>query len=319
MNLQTKIPLKPKQSNQIDYKSKVLLIGSCFSENIGSKFNYFKFQHLQNPLGILFHPLAIERLITNAINEKKYTKDDIFHYNEQWHCFEAHSKLSNTSEAELLQNLNTEISKTNAFLKEASHIIITLGTAWAYRFIESDSYVTNCHKVKQKKFSKELLSVDEIKESLGRILTLVGSTNPKAQFIFTVSPVRHIKDGFVQNTQSKAHLITAIHQLLSLRTASRNLAYFPSFEIMIDELRDYRYYNEDMLHPNKTGINYIWHKFKSVWISEETKKTMDDIELIQKGLGHKPINENSEAHQNFISKLKEKQKVLSEKHPHIIF
>jgi lysophospholipase L1-like esterase len=319
MNLQTNVPLKPKQSNQIDYKSKVLLIGSCFSENIGNKFNYFKFQHLQNPLGILFHPLAIERLIANAIGEKEYKKDDIFNYNEQWHCFEAHSKLSNTSEVELLQNLNTETSKTHAFLKEASHIIITLGTAWAYRFIESDSYVANCHKVKQKKFLKELLSVDEIKESLDRVLTLVGSINPKAQFIFTVSPVRHIKDGFVQNTQSKAHLITAIHHLLSLRTASRNLAYFPAFEIMIDELRDYRYYSEDMLHPNKTGINYIWHKFKLVWITEETKKTMDGIELIQKGMAHKPFNENSEAHQNFISKLKEKQKVLSEKHPHIIF
>ncbi|MEM5567033.1 GSCFA domain-containing protein [Psychroserpens sp. AS72] len=316
MNLQTIIPLKPNRYNQIDYNSKVLLLGSCFSENIGEKFEYFKFQKLQNPFGILFHPLAIESLIINAINEKTYTKDDLFFHNEQWHCYDAHSKFSNASEIELLQDLNNQIRNTHQFLKEASHIIITLGTAWAYRFIETDEFVANCHKIPQKKFLKELLSVEQISESLDAIMSLVKSVNPKVAFIFTVSPVRHIKDGFVENTQSKSHLITAIHQVTEPR--SHNY-YFPSYEIMMDELRDYRFYKEDMLHPNTTAVNYIWQRFKEVYISEETNTTMTSVDEIQKGLSHRPFNPHSAAHQTFLTQLEEKKQHLMTNLPHIHF
>ncbi|MGB3607584.1 GSCFA domain-containing protein, partial [Psychroserpens sp.] len=166
MNLQTIIQLQPNQHHQIDYNSKVLLLGSCFSEHIGETFEYFKFQNLQNPFGILFHPLAIENVIINAINEKTYTSEDVFFHNEQWHCFDAHSRLSTTSESELLQNLNSKIKSTHQFLKEASHVIMTLGTAWAYRSKASNVFVANCHKIPQKQFSKELLSVEKIKGSL---------------------------------------------------------------------------------------------------------------------------------------------------------
>nr|WP_321222275.1 GSCFA domain-containing protein [uncultured Psychroserpens sp.] len=316
MNLQTKIPLQPNRYNQIDYNSKVLLLGSCFSENIGEKFEYFKFQQLQNPFGILFHPLAIETLISNAINEKEYTKDDIFFHNEQWHCFDAHSKFSNASEIELLQNLNHQIKSTHQFLKEASHIIITLGTAWAYRLIESDSVVANCHKIPQKKFLKELLSVEQITESLEAIMSLVKSINPKVAFIFTVSPVRHIKDGFVENTQSKSHLITAIHQVTKPRDHNY---YFPSYEIMMDELRDYRFYKEDMLHPNATAVNFIWQRFKEVYISEETNTTMTSVEELQKGLSHRPFNEKSDAHKAFLLQLEQKKTLLNSRFPHMLF
>ncbi|MFD2917167.1 GSCFA domain-containing protein [Psychroserpens luteus] len=316
MNLQTKIPLKPNTYNQIDYHSKVLLLGSCFSENIGEKFEYFKFQKLQNPFGILFHPLAIESLITNAINEKEYTKDDIFFHNEQWHCYDSHSKFSNASEIELLQNLNNQIRSTHQFLKEASNVIITLGTAWAYRFIETDEFVANCHKIPQKRFSKELLSVEQITESLEAIMSLVKSINPKVAFIFTVSPVRHIKDGFVDNTQSKSHLIAAIHQVIEPRNHNY---YFPSYEIMMDELRDYRFYKEDMLHPNAIAVNYIWERFVQVWISEETKTTMKSVDEIQKGLSHRPFNSQSDAHQTFVKQLEEKKHLLQSNLPHIIF
>lgn len=319
MNLQTKIPLRPQGLNQIDYNSKIVLLGSCFSEHIGNKFSYFKFQELQNPFGILFHPLAIEQLITNAINQKKYTKEAIFFNNEQWHCFDAHSKLSHSSDVVLLQQLNSKIKETSQFIKEASHIVITLGTAWAYRYIKTDNFVANCHKIPQKQFLKELLSVAEITESLNTIITLVESVNPNANIIFTVSPVRHIKDGFVENMQSKAHLISAIHELLSLRAQLRSLSYFPSFEIMMDELRDYRFYNEDMLHPNATAVNYIWKKFKNVWITQTSQKTMEEVEDIQKGLAHKPFNPNSEAHQKFLSQLKIKQNALSKQNAHISF
>ncbi|WP_298902497.1 GSCFA domain-containing protein [uncultured Psychroserpens sp.] len=316
MNFQTNIPIQPQQFNQIDYHSKVLLLGSCFSENIGDKFSYFKFQKFQNPFGILFHPLAIERLITNAINEKIYTKDDIVFHNEQWHCFDAHSKLSSPSEIELLQNLNTHLEATRQFLSETTHVIITLGTAWAYRFIETDKFVANCHKIPQKKFLKELLEVDQIVQSLEAIVSLIRSINAKASVIFTVSPVRHTKDGFTQNTLSKAHCIAAIHQVADPR---HHNYYFPSYEIMMDELRDYRFYSDDMIHPNATAVQYIWNRFHDTWISEETQKTMNAIDSIQKGLAHRPFNPKSEAHQTFLHQLTHQQSIINSKFPHIEF
>ncbi|TVZ56025.1 GSCFA family protein [Lutibacter sp. Hel_I_33_5] len=319
MNLQTKVSLKKGTRNLINYQSKVLLIGSCFSENIDNKLGFYKFRTLQNPFGILFHPNAIENLITNVINEKNYTEKDIIFNNERWHSLEAHSELSSSDKNELLTNLNTKIIATNRYLKEASHLIITLGTSWVYRHIETDTIVANCHKIPQKKFLKELLSVDEITESLDAITTLIKSVNSEAKVIFTVSPVRHLKDGFIENTQSKAHLITAIQWLLSSQAQSRDHSYFPSYEIMMDELRDYRFYAEDMLHPNKTAINYIWQKFSDVWISDEAQQTMQEVETIQRGLSHKPFNENSEQHQQFLQSLEAKISSLQEKHSFITF
>ena len=316
MKFQTNIPLQPQQFNQIDYHAKVMLLGSCFSENIGEKFSYFKLEKLQNPFGIMFHPLAIERFITNAINEKTYTNDDLFFHNEQWHCFDAHSKLSHTSEIELLQKLNTNLQTTHQFLKEATHIVITLGTAWAYRFIETDTYVANCHKIPQKKFLKELLTVDQIVESLEGIISLVKSINPQLSILFTVSPVRHIKDGFTENMLSKSHCITAIHQVVDPR---HHRYYFPSYEIMMDELRDYRFYSEDMIHPSATAIQYIWNRFQEVWMSEVSQTTMNAIDAIQKGLKHRPFNPNSEAHQVFLQQLEQQQSLIIQKFPHIKF
>lgn len=319
MNLQTKIPLKPQQHNQIDYHSNVLLMGSCFVENIGSKLDYFKFKNLQNPLGILFHPLAIEGLIAHAINKKVYAESDIFFHNEQWHCYDAHSKFSNASKDELLNHLNDQIKSTNQQILDSTHIIITLGTAWVYRHIETDTVVANCHKVPQKKFLKELLSVDEISESLQSIVALIRSVNSKVLVLFTVSPVRHIKDGFVENAQSKSHLIAAIHSVLSPRAKSSGLHYFPSYEIMMDELRDYRFYADDMIHPNQTAIHYIWEKFKEVWISKEADKIMNQVDTIQKGLKHKAFNPQSEAHQKFLMDLQSKINTLHAQVPHIKF
>jgi len=316
MKLITQIPLQPQQYNQIDYNSRLLLFGSCFSENIGDKFRYHKFQTEVNPFGILFHPLAIENLITRAINKDYYTEEDLQFYNEQWFCLDAHSKLNKTSKEELLTVLNSQIDKTYNDLLNATHIVITLGTSWVYRHIESDKIVANCHKLPQKQFLKELLSVDQILESLEGIISLVKSINPKVSFLFTVSPVRHTKDGFIENTLSKSHLITAIHQVVEPR---QHLYYFPSYEIMMDELRDYRFYNADMIHPNEVAIDYIWEKFKTVWLSYDTLKTSEIIETIQKGLQHRPFNSTSEAHQKFLKKLDSRIKILKEKYPKISF
>jgi hypothetical protein len=264
----------------------------------------------------LFHPKAIETFITKAINKTPYSEKDVFFYNEQWHCFDAHSKLSDPSKEVLLHNLNEAIEATNKQIHESTHIIITLGTAWAYRFLESNQLVANCHKVSQKQFAKELLSVETITQSLETIVNLIRGINSKASIIFTVSPVRHIKDGFIENTQSKARLITGIHSN-SQQPATNN--YFPSYEIMMDELRDYRFYAEDMLHPNQIAINYIWEKFQEVWVSSEAIKTMKLVDEVQKGLQHKPFNPNSEAHQKFLLGIKEKQLQLKKEYPHIKF
>ena len=307
MKLQTQIPIEKQDRNQIDYESKVLLLGSCFSENIGNKLNYFKFQTLQNPFGILFHPLAIENLITKSINEEVYTGASVFENNNLWQSFEAHSELSSIQKETVIENLNTAVTKTNQFLKEASHLIFTLGTAWVYRHIASDAIVANCHKVPQKKFLKELLSVEEITESLNAIITLVKDINSKANIIFTVSPVRHLKDGFVENTQSKSHLISGIHQVVDKRNQT---FYFPSYELMIDELRDYRFYKPDMIHPNEVAIDYIWEKFTEAWFKESAFATMKQVDTIQKGLQHKPFQEASEEHQQFLKKLHEKIETL---------
>ncbi|QVY64882.1 GSCFA domain-containing protein [Polaribacter sp. Q13] len=315
MNLQTKIPLKKASNNLVCFESKLILLGSCFSENIGNKLNYFKFQSNQNPFGILFHPKAIENLITNAINEKEYTETDLIFQNERWHSFDAHSSLSTTNKDEILNNLNAVISSTKKELEEATHIIITLGTAWVYRFIETDKIVANCHKIPQKKFLKELLSVDEITESLEAIIVLLKAINKDIHVLFTVSPVRHLKDGFVENTQSKAHLITAIHNILN----EDNVSYFPSYEIMMDELRDYRFYAEDMVHPNKTAINYIWEKFVATWFSEEATLIMKEVEIIQKGISHRPFNPNSIQHQQFLKNLEVKKDKLNTQFSFITF
>ena len=316
MKLQTEIPLTKQLYNQIDYSSKLLLLGSCFSENIGEKFSYFKFQSTINPYGILFHPVAIENLITRSVNKDYYSENDLYFNNEQWSCLDAHSKLNKTSKEELLNELNTQLDETHNQLKVSNHLIITLGTSWVYRHIDTDKIVANCHKIPQKQFLKELLSADEIAESLEAIVSLVKSINPKISFLFTVSPVRHIKDGFIENTQSKAHLLTAIHKIIEPR---KQMYYFPSYEIMMDELRDYRFYNADMIHPSLVAIDYIWEKFKRVWLSEDALETSEIVASIQAKKAHRPFHPNSQAHQEFLSKLQNDIESLQLKYPHITF
>jgi hypothetical protein len=203
MQFRTQIPI-PKSNHPLDYNSKIVSLGSCFAENISEKFQYFKFQNDINPFGIIFNPVSIEKIIDKAIHATLFTEEDIFFYNERWHCFDVHSDLSNSNKEDLLASLNAILESTKLQLHQASHVIITYGTSWVYRNIESDSIVANCHKVPQKLFQKELLSVETIKESLVKTTKLIHSVNPDCNIIFTVSPVRHIKDGFVENQWSKS-------------------------------------------------------------------------------------------------------------------
>lgn len=316
MNFTTKIGIS-KNPNSIDYNAKILSLGSCFAVNMAEKFDYFKFENTCNPLGILFHPLAIEKLIDFAVSQKQFTKKDIFFHNERWHSFDVHSDLSNSNKDELLLNLNTILESTRLQITESTHVIITYGTSWVYRNIATKEIVANCHKVPQKQFGKELLSVGAIEKSIQNTLDLIQKVNPKATIIFTVSPVRHLKDGFVENQQSKAHLITAIHTAINQQLSTNN--YFPSYEIMMDELRDYRFYAEDMIHPSQVAIDYIWQRFSETSISEESLSVMKEVETIQKGLQHRPFNPNSESHQQFLSKLQDKMMQIQKQFPQIQF
>ncbi len=326
MQLQTIIQPE-KAGNPIDYQSKLLLLGSCFVENIGGKLAFYQFRHVLNPFGILFHPLAIQTLMERALNDEVYGEDDVFEGEGVWHCFGAHSALSSTSKTEVLNNLNKGLKATKAAIQEASHVILTLGTSWVYRHKDSGKIVANCHKVPQKEFNKELLSPENIQQSLEQIIDLIVSVNNKASVVFTISPVRHLKDGFVENQRSKSHLISAIHAVLSSRDVilslskerSRGLSYFPSYEIMMDELRDYRFYESDMVHPNALAITYIWEKFKGTWISQECYTVMDEVETVQKGLLHRPFNPSSEAHQKFEKSLEAKIAYLQKRYPFMNF
>lgn len=317
MNFTTAVPLK-KSDFPMNYNSKIVSLGSCFAENMAEKFEYFKFQNVVNPFGIIFNPVSIEKLIHRAVHKIEFTADDVFYHNESWHCFEVHSDLNDFDEVLLLQKLNRLLRQFRIQLEEASHIIITLGTSWVYRNTTSKEIVANCHKVPQNQFNKELLSIETIQNSIQNSVQLIQSINPNCAFVFTISPVRHLKDGCVENQHSKSHLIAALQSLLSEFCLLRS-EYFPSYEIMMDELRDYRFYANDLLHPSQSAIDFIWIKFFEHHVAESEFGLMNQVCEIQRSLHHRPFNPNSESHQKFLSNLNQKIQKLQEQLPHIHF
>ncbi|MDR6966398.1 hypothetical protein J2X31_000391 [Flavobacterium arsenatis] len=315
MQFRTQIPIS--RSNQpIDYNSKVVSLGSCFAVNIGEKFQYYKFQTTTNPFGIIFNPVSIEKIVRRIVEKRFFIEDDIFFFNDRWHCFEVHSELSHPNKEVFLSSLNELIDSMYQQLIDSTHIIITYGTSWVYREKEQYEVVANCHKLPQKQFDKDLLSIEAIEKAIHNTIDLIQKISSNCNMIFTVSPVRHIKDGFVENQLSKAHLITALHSSIPQLPTSN---YFPSYEIMMDDLRDYRFYAPDMLHPNQTAIDYIWKLFAEAYITSESFSTMSVVENIQRSLHHRPFNENGEEHQKFLSQLQDKIKNVETKFPHIRF
>ncbi len=323
MHFTTKVPIA-KNHHTIDYHSKIVSLGSCFAVNIAEKFNYYKFQNTVNPFGILFHPLAIHESIRRAVQEDFFTESDLFFHNERWHCFEVHSDLSAINKDDLLKNLNQKVADFKLQIKSATHFLITFGTAWVYREKATQNIVANCHKVPQSQFEKVLLTATTIQKTIQDTIDLIQSVNPKATITFTVSPVRHLKDGFIENQQSKANLIIGTHNAINQQLPTDNRQpstanYFPSYEIMMDELRDYRFYAEDLLHPNTTAIAYIWERFVSVSIAVESIPVMDEVDHIQKALAHRAFNPNSESHQKFLAQLQVKIAQLQAQFPAMTF
>jgi hypothetical protein len=313
MNFTTQITI-PQNNFLIDFSSEIITLGSCFSDEMGAKFNYFKFKVNANPFGVVFNPKSIENLIKRAVNEIWFTENDLVFHNELWHSFDVHSDFSSVDKDLILNRLNNTLNLFITHLKMASHVYITFGTSWVYVLHDSNKIVSNCHKLPQSHFTKKLLTVQEIESSIRSIFELVKKVNPECNIVFTVSPVRHIKDGFVENQRSKSHLITAIHNEIS----SQN-NYFPSFEIMMDELRDYRFYAPDMLHPSTVAIDYIWQKFAEVSINSDLTEVLLEIDSVQKSLAHKPFNPETENHQKFLKNLNKKIETIQKIVPNATF
>ncbi len=304
-----------EQDNQIDYKSRIVLFGSCFTENMEKHLSYFKFQNISNSHGILFNTKSIETAINDCVTKKEYAQNDLLFFDDIWLSYNHHTKFSSVYLDKTLHQINSNIVTTHKALAHATHILITLGTSWIYRNRETNDFVANCHKIPQKKFEKEFLSADKNTTILKQIISNIQKINTNASIIFTVSPVRHLKDGFVENTQSKASLHTAIHNVVD----HKKIYYFPSFEIMMDDLRDYRFYRNDLMHPSESAIEYIWGKFKESWISKDSFSLMKEINSIQKSLRHKPFREDSDKHQKFLNMLSAKIDRVSKAYEHINF
>jgi len=305
----------PTASRAIDHHSKLVLIGSCFSEHMESKFEYFKFNTFANPFGILFNPKAIEIAVRHCVEKDLYSPNEIRQHGNIWLSLDHHSRYDHRDQNQVLKEINQQIELGHQALKNATHVVVTLGTSWVYKWKESNTVVGNCHKIPQKHFNKELLSLQDILVSLRQMIKLVRGINKNANFIFTVSPVRHLKDGFTENTLSKSLLHTAINELKK----ETEVNYFPAYEIMMDDLRDYRFYKDDLVHPNEMAIDYIWELFKTSWVSTSSKEVMNEIEDIQKSLAHRPFDRDSEAHQKFLKKLEGKIEQLNQKFPDIEF
>ncbi len=312
--MEFRLEFTPKPFVQkIQHQQPLLLIGSCFTENIGTKLNNLKFSVLENPHGILFNPASIVHAVESYIDSKQYTEADLFYQNESWNSWDHHSRFSHPGKDQCLQLINASQQKAHEFLKQAEWVLITVGSAFVYQ-LANEKRVANCHKVPTDKFTKTLLKPDFIAASFAGMLQKLFAFNPAVKVIFTISPVRHLRDGFVENNRSKAALIQAIHQLMD---DDERLFYFPAYELVIDDLRDYRFYAEDMVHPNYSATNYVWQKFTDTCIDEKSKGLMKEINVINAAKNHKPFNPTSQQHKKFLEANLKKALVLKKQYPYL--
>ena len=323
MDFMVNIDLK-KPSQQINYVNKILLVGSCFTEHIGNSLEELKFSVLQNPNGILFDPFSVSQSLLSYIHNKQYTEEDFFQLNEVWHSWKHHSRFSNINLKEAVRLVNQSQTKAHSFLKEATWIIITLGSSFSYRLTESagsakvshavgdvERSVANCHRAPAQWFHKHLMTIDETIAGLDNCIRQLFQFNSGLNIIFTVSPVRHIRDGVVDNNRSKARLIEAIHHLVN---KYENLYYFPAYELVIDVLRDYRFYDIDLVHPNYMATEFVLEKFAEAFIDQPTQNLMQEVKSIMIAKRHKAFQPDTMAHKQFLKTYFERTKALNEKY-----
>jgi hypothetical protein len=311
MQLTLKLDI-PALQFPITYTDKVLLIGSCFTEHISERLAQNKFRVLSNPHGILFNPLSVAHSLNSYVSGRVYTTHDLFYLNELWNSWEHHTRFSDVEQTVALQKINHSQNQATAFIKETDWVIITLGSAFQYYLKEPGVAVANNHRAPGQWFEKKLLDIDSIIEALSDALNNILTVNPKAKFLFTISPVRHIRDGVVDNNRSKARLIEAVHALSSLFDSA---FYFPAYELVIDILRDYRFYDIDFVHPNYLATKFVWEQFVQSCIAPSVKTAMEAVQEIVIGRAHKPRFPNTEAHRQFKSRYQRKIKALMQQYP----
>jgi hypothetical protein len=307
-------------SPPIQHQHHLLLVGSCFTENIGEKLRAHKFRVMENPHGILFNPVSVAEALMDYIECREYTEQDLFFFNEGWHSWKHHSRFSGLTAAESLKKINEAIHDAHGFLKKTDQLMITLGSAFTYRLTDKalnakpGSVAANNHKAPADWFNRTLLTVTETSAVLDDIIKRLFNLNPSIHIIFTISPVRHLREGVIDNNRSKAVLIQSVHELVERYD---QLYYFPAYELVIDDLRDYRFYAEDLVHPNYHATQYVWEKFVNACMNESTKELMEEIASLNLAYKHKPFNPTSAAHKKFKEASLEKAKRLQELYPFI--
>ncbi|MDR2652431.1 MAG: GSCFA domain-containing protein [Prevotellaceae bacterium] len=311
MKLQTEIEIK-SFGEKLSHTSKILMLGSCFANNIGERLRDVKFDICINPFGVIYNPFSIANSVELLITNAKITENDLLQHNGLYYNFCYHTSFSSADKQSALSKMNSANQQGSEFLKNAQNIIITFGSAIAYKHKKHNKIVANCHKIPSCEFEKINLNVDEIVKVINASIQNIRAINNSASFIFTVSPVRHLSDGAHENQLSKSRLLIAVDEICK---GNRQCQYFPAYEIMMDELRDYRFYADDMLHPSNLAVDYIWQKFSNIAICDESLKIIEEIRKITDAKSHKAFNPDSAEHRKFIKTYFEKTKQLQVKYP----
>lgn len=298
----------------IGYENNILSIGSCFAENMAAYLQKGKFHIETNPFGILYNPVSIAETLDYLWSEKKIDETKLVKQGELWHSFLHHGSFVHFDKTTLLNNLNDNLTEHRVFAKKTNRIILTLGTANVFIFRENNQIVANCHKIPNSFFEKRRLNIEECVIPFISIFEKMKRQNPDIEIMLSVSPIRHIRDGLIENQRSKATILLAVDQLCEMFSF---VHYFPAYEIVMDDLRDYRFFKADMIHPNEVAIEYIWEKFSYSFFEEETKLIYKEINELQSALAHRPLFPESKEYQLFIDKTKQRQKALEEKYPHL--
>ena len=296
----------------IGYPDKILLTGSCFTEHIGNALRDWKFDTLQNPNGILFDPASVASSLISYIQPRLYTEEDLVFFNEVYQSWQHHSVFSHVDKTECLRGINASQDRAHAFLKEADWLIITLGSAFSYRLADGGATVSNCHRAPAQTFNKHLMTIEEINTALDSCIYRLFYFNPNLRILFTVSPVRHVRDGVVENNRSKARLIESVHHLVN---KFDRIWYFPAYELVIDILRDYRFYDVDMVHPNYPATAFVLEKFTQHCIDEPGRRLLEEVKKIAIARRHKPFQPSTQAHRRFLQDHWERTTALARQHP----
>lgn len=311
MEFRLTFPVEPL-AEKISYRQNILMAGSCFAENIGSLMAKYKLNAYTNPNGIVYNPVSLATAIKRLLSGEEYQNKELFCYNELWASWQHHGQFSHTDKKQALKQINEAFNKSKATLEEGNWLVVTFGSAYIYRLLSSGLLVANCHKYPNKEFSKELLTVEHIVSEWEELLAQLYVRNPQIKIILTVSPVRYVRDGLVNNNLSKAILLQAVHTLCNKHN---NVLYFPAYELVMDDLRDYRFFTEDMVHPNAQAIEYVWEKFVAAAFDDEAQTILNKVSPLVSAAGHRVLNEGTVAHEKFMKAHASKVLQLSKEYP----